>query len=219
MENNKNIIVFTGLSLSFEDGRKILDADYRPPVKRGDIFKILKDEEIPDIIGIIDGQFHSAPAVAHKEIMAALDKGVKVVGGSSMGALRASELDSLGMIGVGYVYNAYKNGDIKSDDDVAVILDPNTYEPLSEALVNIDYKLKGAVSSNIISREEAKELHKITKEIYYPHRNYPNIFKKSDLSDDKKNKLIRYINSTENIKTQDAKSVLEYIKRLANESK
>lgn len=219
MENNKNIIVFTGLSLSFEDGRKILDADYRPPVKRGDIFKILKDEEIPDIIGIIDGQFHSAPAVAHKEIMAALDKGVKVVGGSSMGALRASELDSLGMIGVGYVYNAYKNGDIKSDDDVAVILDPNTYKPLSEALVNIDYKLKGAVSSNIISREEAKELHKITKEIYYPHRNYPNIFKKSDLSDDKKNKLIRYINSTENIKTQDAKSVLEYIKRLANESK
>lgn len=217
MENNKNIIVFTGLSLSFEDGRKILDADYRPPVKRGDIFKILKDEEIPDIIGIIDGQFHSAPAVAHKEIMAALDKGVKVVGGSSMGALRASELDSLGMIGVGYVYNAYKNGDIKSDDDVAVILDPNTYKPLSEALVNIDYKLKGAVSSNIISREEAKELHKITKEIYYPHRNYPNIFKKSDLSDDKKNKLIRYINSTENIKTQDAKSVLEYIKRLANE--
>ena len=217
MENNKNIIVFTGLSLSFEDGRKILDADYRPPVKRGDIFKILKDEEIPDIIGIIDGQFHSAPAVAHKEIMAALDKGVKVVGGSSMGALRASELDSLGMIGVGYVYNAYKNGDIKSDDDVAVILDPNTYEPLSEALVNIDYKLKGAVSSNIISKQEAKELHKITKEIYYPHRNYPNIFKKSDLSDDKKNKLIRYINSTENIKTQDAKSVLEYIKRLANE--
>jgi hypothetical protein len=134
-----------------------------------------------------------------------------------MGALRASELDSLGMIGVGYVYNAYKNGDIKSDDDVAVILDPNTYEPLSEALVNIDYKLKGAVSSNIISKQEAKELHKITKEIYYPHRNYPNIFKKSDLSDDKKNKLIRYINSTENIKTQDAKSVLEYIKRLANE--
>ncbi|MCI6930805.1 MAG: TfuA-like protein, partial [Methanobrevibacter boviskoreani] len=119
MENNKRIIVFTGLSLSFDDASQILDADYRPPVKRGDIFKILKEEEKPDIIGIIDGQFHSAPAVAHKEIMEALNEGITVVGGSSMGALRASELDSLGMIGVGFVYNEYKNGNIKSDDDVA----------------------------------------------------------------------------------------------------
>ena len=215
MENNKRIIVFTGLSLSFDDASQILDADYRPPVKRGDIFKILKEEEKPDIIGIIDGQFHSAPAVAHKEIMEALNEGITVVGGSSMGALRASELDSLGMIGVGFVYNEYKNGNIKSDDDVAVILDPKTYRPLSEALVNIDYKLKGAISSGIITEEEGEKIHEIAKEIYYPHRNYPNIFKKSDLPEDKMNKLIRYINSHEDIKTQDAKEVLKYIKNIA----
>ena len=52
MENNKRIIVFTGLSLSFDDASQILDADYRPPVKRGDIFKILKEEEKPEPITV-----------------------------------------------------------------------------------------------------------------------------------------------------------------------
>jgi hypothetical protein len=43
-------------------------------------------------------------AVGHREIISALKAGVCVVGGSSMGALRASELDSYGMIGVGRIY-------------------------------------------------------------------------------------------------------------------
>ena len=62
------------------------------------------------MIAIIDGVFHKEPAVSHKEILEAIKKGVTVVGGASMGALRASELDDFGMIGVGRVYHDYSNG-------------------------------------------------------------------------------------------------------------
>ena len=46
--------------------------------------------------------------MAHREILAAVRKGVRVVGASSMGALRAAEMDTLGMTGIGEVYRMYK---------------------------------------------------------------------------------------------------------------
>jgi len=208
----KNIIIFTGPSLSAEEGSKILNADYRPPVKRGDILSAINDS--PDIIGIIDGVFHQHPAVGHKEILEAIKKGITVVGGGSMGALRASELDDLGMIGVGYVYNEYATGNIESDDDVAITFDNFTGEPVSEALVNIDYKLNGAIKNNILTNDEKNEIISIAKSIYYPNRTYHNILNKSNLDKDKKDKLIDFIVKTTDIKKQDAIAVLKYIKTL-----
>jgi hypothetical protein len=211
----KKIIIFTGLSISFEDAKKILDAEYYPPIQRGDILKVLNEK--PDIIGIIDGVFHQHPAVSHKEIMKALNEGVTVVGGSSMGALRASELDELGMIGIGYVYNKYKNGIITSDDDVAVTFDPDSKTPLSEALVNIDYKLRLAVEKGIISDELKDHILKVGKAIYYPKRTYYNIFSKSELDSDVKDNLATFIPTVPDIKNLDAIEVLEYIKKLTME--
>ena len=214
--SNKKIIIFIGLSEKASNAKKIIDADYRPPVKRGDILKALNDK--PDIIGIIDGVFHQYPAVSHKEIMKALDEGVTVVGGSSMGALRASELDSLGMIGIGYVYQHYRDGIINSDDDVAVSFDSESGTLLSEALVNVDYKLNLAVEEGIINPELKKHIIKTAKSIYYPKRNYYNIFKKSELDEDTINKLSDFIVKIPDIKTLDAIDVLKYIKKLDDEN-
>lgn len=210
--SEKKIIIFTGPSLSIEEGSRILKADYRPPVKRNDILKVIN--EFPDIIGIIDGVFHQSPAVGHKEIIAAIKKGIIVVGGGSMGALRASELDELGMKGIGHVYREYSDGNIESDDDVALTFDAVTGEPYSEALVNIDYKLKKAVEYNILSKEEKNELLAIAKSIYYPNRTYYNILKESKIDDGKKEKLIDFIVDIIDIKKQDAIAVLEYIKKI-----
>ena len=113
-----------GLSLSSDEANKILKAEYHPPVARGDIINVLKDN--PDIIVIIDGVFHKEPAVSHKEILKAINKGIIVIGGASMGALRASELDDFGMIGIGQVYEDYRSGVVESDDDVAVVINPET---------------------------------------------------------------------------------------------
>ena len=90
---------------------------------------------------LIDGVFFQDCSVAHKEVLYALESGAKVLGASSMGALRASELDVYGMEGIGEIYQAYKSGHLVSDDEVALIFDPFTWEPRSEPLVNIRFNL------------------------------------------------------------------------------
>lgn len=207
----KGVIIFTGPSLHPDDAKKILNADYRPPVARDDILIALKDK--PEVIGIIDGVFHQKPAVSHKELLKALDSGVKVVGGSSMGALRASELDELGMIGVGMVYDAYKTGKIESDDDVAVVFNPKNMEQLSEALVTMNYNFEQACKEGLISPEELENLNKAAKAIYYPKRTYKLVLRNSNLETSKKVTLMEFIKEKgKDIKRKDALLVLRYIK-------
>ena len=210
-----SIIIYTGLSLSFDDARKMLDAEYLPPVKRGDVYDLLEKRDDVEIIGIIDGLFHQSPAVAHKEILEALKRGITVVGGSSMGALRACELYPFGMIGVGKIFEDYKNGVIESDDDVAVSLNPENYEQMSESWINMKYNFEFALKDNIINQKQCEELLKISKELYYPKRSFEYVIKKSSLDDNKKLELLNYIKSIRyDIKNEDAKKVIEYIKNL-----
>lgn len=210
------IIVYTGLSLPFEEAKEILDSTdnievvYKRPIKRGDLSLALKEH--PDIIAIIDGVFHQSSAVGHKEILNVIKNRVKVYGASSMGALRASELDTLGMIGVGYVYNQYASGNVDSDDDVAVMLDSDTLEALSEPLINMKYIFTNAVNENIISESEKDELLDISKKTYYPQRNYAKTLSESSLDNDKKDLLIDFIRTSPDIKKEDAKELLETIK-------
>jgi hypothetical protein len=208
----KKIIIFTGPSISSEEASKILDADYRPPIKRDDILKAIK--ESPDVIGIIDGVFHQQPAVSHREIMEASNKGITVVGGSSMGALRASELDDLGMIGIGYVYEQYKNGAIESDDDVAVVFTPDTFEQLSDSLVSINYNLQKAHKKGVINSEELEKLTNTAKSIFYPKRTYKKIFNDSNVDAEVIERLNKFIEDEDcDIKREDALKVLDYIKK------
>jgi hypothetical protein len=41
------------------------------------------------------------------------------------------------MIGVGDIFRMFRSGDLDSDDEVAVIINPETFEAISEPLVNI----------------------------------------------------------------------------------
>lgn len=216
------VIVYTGLSLPFDEAKEILDSTdnievvYKRPIQRGDLSQALKEH--PDIIAIIDGVFHQNSAVGHKEILNAIDNGVKVYGASSMGALRASELDSLGMIGVGYVYTQYAEGIVDSDDDVAVMLDSDTLQALSEPLINMRYVFDNAVSEEIITEGEKDELLKIAKKTFYPKRNYAQTLAESKLDNDKKAKLIDFIRTSPDIKKEDAKELLILIKNEIDKS-
>ena len=211
------VIIYTGLSLPFDEAKEILDSSesveviYKRPIKRGDLSLALKEN--PDIIGIIDGVFHQSSAVGHKEILNVIKNGVEVYGASSMGALRASELDTLGMIGIGYVYNQYASGEVDSEDDVAVMLDSETLEALSEPLINMKYVFTNAVSENIITENEKDELLKIAKKTFYPKRNYAQTLAESDLDNDTKSNLINFIRESPDIKKEDAKDLLKTIKK------
>jgi len=164
------IVVFLGPSCDRITAREILDAEYRPPAKRGDITAAVNAGA--RIIGLIDGVFFQESAVAHREILAALRAGVRVVGASSMGALRAAELDSLGMEGVGEIYRAYREGRLVADDEVALVFDPETFVPLSEPLVNIRATLQQALEFGVIDAGAAGALLDAAKGLYFPERTY-----------------------------------------------
>lgn len=212
------IVVFLGPSLPAEKARAILEADYRPPIRRGDLKKAI--DAGATTVGIIDGTFFNDSPVAHREILAALKKGVAVVGGSSMGALRAAELDAFGMVGVGRVYECYRSGRIEADDEVAVTYSPVTGEQLSEPLVNVRYQLKAAERDGIIAKGEKEALLSVAAAVHYPDRTYRHILglavEHGVLSPERADSLARYIiDRPVNLKAEDAMAVLRKMKELA----
>jgi hypothetical protein len=208
-------VVYTGTSISHSDARKILDADYRAPVRRHDFRRLLSSP--PEIIGLIDGVFFDNAAVGHREIIEALKSGIIVVGGGSMGALRAYELESYGMIGVGKVFGMYRNGIIESDDEVAVTFDAGSNEALSIPLVNIRMTIEAAKDAGVINPAQAAAIIGIARKLFYPDRNYQNVVfesgKNGIILEIEKKKLLDFIKLNEvDIKRQDAILVLEKIK-------
>ena len=164
------IVVFLGPSCERSVAREVLPAVYLPPAARGDLTSAASCGA--RIITLIDGVFFQESAVGHREILSALSQGIRVIGASSMGALRAAELDTLGMEGVGLIYRLYRDGILVSDDEVALIYDPETFFPLSEPLINIRCTLRKARESGIITDEEATVLLATARSLYFPERTY-----------------------------------------------
>jgi hypothetical protein len=210
-------VVYTGTSINHNDARKILEAEYHPPIRRDDIRKLMKSP--PGIIGIIDGVFFDSAAVAHREIIEALRGGVIVIGGGSMGALRASELGPYGMIGVGRVYEMYRSGAVESDDEVAVTFNDETMEALSLPLVNVRLTVKAMQEAGVLTGEQASAIVDVTRKLFYPDRNYRNIIgeciKKGVIGDKGRDKLLGDFRKYEvDVKREDAVLVLEKIKEI-----
>jgi hypothetical protein len=165
--------VFLGPSLSWEEGLKILpDATFLPPAKAGDIYIAVKGGA--QVIAIIDGFFEQVPAVWHKEILYALSLGVHVFGASSMGALRAAELHPFGMVGIGRIFEAYRDGACEDDDEVAVIHagQESAFEALSEAMVNVRDALSEALRRGFIGKTTHNVIACEMKRRNYPQRSW-----------------------------------------------
>lgn len=214
------IIVFLGPSLPHESAAAILHAEYRPPAKRGDVLAAVRDGA--SIICLIDGEFHQEAAVAHREILAAIKAGVKVIGASSMGALRASEMDTLGMTGIGQIYHMFRSGELVSDDEVALVFDPETGYSLSEPLVNIRCTLKNALCDGIIDAASHDALVTAARSVFYPWRTYPRIIAAVGTTVDSR-MMERFSAWVEDHacdqKRADAVAALEYVRGLAGEGK
>ena len=172
-------IIFVGPSISISEAKKHIDAVFLPPVSVGDI--VSAAQKNPTSIGIIDGYFDHTPSVWHKEILWALTEGIAVYGSSSMGALRAAELHSFGMKGVGKIFDLFHTGVLEDDDEVALTHLPKEgdYLECSEAMVNIRITLDNAVNNGVISQNECLHLTNMAKIEYYPNRNYPDLLAKS----------------------------------------
>ncbi|MGB0035138.1 MAG: TfuA-like protein [Candidatus Acidiferrales bacterium] len=167
-----SIYVFVGPTLPVQEARMELDAIYLPPASQGDVFRVTRKK--PKAIGIIDGYFESVRSVVHKEILWAMSQGIPVYGSASMGALRAAELAAYGMRGVGKVFEAYRDGEIEDDDEVAVGHGPAEYHflPVTDSMVNIRATLAAAERDSIIPRATRTELERIAKATFYKERGY-----------------------------------------------
>ncbi|HWM93444.1 MAG TPA: TfuA-like protein [Thermoanaerobaculia bacterium] len=127
-------IVFAGPCLA---GQRLEGFELRPPAQRGDILAALAQR--PHTLVLLDGYYYTVGSVTHKELLYALDSGVRVIGASSMGALRAVEMEPFGMIGVGRVFSWYRDGTLDGDDEVAILHAPAEmgYRPMTVALVEV----------------------------------------------------------------------------------
>ena len=194
------IAVFLETTLEVEEARKILPkADYYPSAKKGDVIDAIRRKY--KIIIIIDGAFSWSASIWHKEIIMALNKDILVYGCSSMGALRASELDDFGMIGYGKVYNMYKNKHIDGDDEVAISYNSKTEEktiPMVNLRITVEY----------LNLAEKNKILKSCQDVFYANRTWSHLKKVVDISvfekiysnylDVKKNDAISLLNKIEN---------------------
>lgn len=216
-EFSMEMIIFLGPSLSREEARQILpNAYYLPPVRCGDILRVLRFK--PKIIGIIDGYFEKTAAVWHKEILVAIENSVHIIGGSSMGALRASELADFGMEAIGSIAHDYVSGIINDDDEVAVLhsAKQSAYLSLTDAMVNIRNTLSSALSAKMIDQYNATIILNTAKQLFYQERTIHKAIEKSLENGADKiqlNLLIQFLkkNGIKNTKKEDAILVLKTI--------
>lgn len=170
------IAIFLGPSLDIETASSVCPgALYLPPARCGDLIQLKQLR--PKVVVLIDGEFEHTAAVWHKEILDLLECGISVIGGSSIGALRAVELQPFGMIGVGEVFRRYRDGEILDDDEVALqyICAPWGYTALSEPMVNCRVTIERAVAAGAVSVGEARRLLATAKQTFYQDRTWERI--------------------------------------------
>jgi len=165
-------VVFAGPSLHGIAPDRFDAFEFRPPAACGDILAALH-EDTP-AIGLIDGVFENTAAVWHKEILAALERGVAVYGAASMGALRAAECHLFGMVGIGRIFDDYAAGRRVADADVAVVHAPADFDfkPLTEALVDVEVTIEVLLARGFLVQGEAVHLAERAKRFHYKERTW-----------------------------------------------
>jgi hypothetical protein len=169
--------VFLGPSLSRSSAIDILPrADYLPPARQADVVSAVETYR-PDVLALIDGAFGQSQSVWHKEILFALERGVRVYGAASLGALRAAELAPFGMLGVGEIYRLFASGELQDDDEVALVHAPEAegFRALSEPLVNLRATFRLALDQGVLTPGDYELLIASARRRYFADRTLPTI--------------------------------------------
>jgi hypothetical protein len=145
----------------------------RPPIKRRDLSSFLAKarRRRPGVVCIVDGVFHDRLAVGHAEIRETLERGWRVWGLCSMGAIRAREMQPLGMRGFGRVYELFNGSGDFQDDEVALLHEPTApYRPMSEPLVHLRAALDHLVKSGLLASSASMAVAQSLKRSWFGDR-------------------------------------------------
>jgi hypothetical protein len=139
-------------------------------VKRGDVLKdILSGIQV---IGIVDGEFLQNHAVSPSEIIDALRCGLRVYGSSSMGALRAVELDKYGMIGYGRIYETIKKEPYFKDDHLGQIFFEGESMDVSPSMMDVKMAILDLVDAGSLTPRHGKWFIDSYEELHFSERNF-----------------------------------------------
>jgi len=183
-------IVFLGPTMPAAEASRLVDAMILPPARQGDVYRAIKLYK-PAVVGVVDGYFHQSASIWHREILWAMTQGIHVLGAASMGALRAAELHTFGMRGVGRIFEAYRDGRFapyddafEDDDEVAVTHGPpeTGFVLLSEAMVDIRATLARAAEAGIIAGDTRDRLVVLGKAMPYRTRSLARIIEEAAAS-------------------------------------
>lgn len=211
--NPVKIKVYSGLSLSRNKAEKILPGIcFQGPVKRDDLHRDLREGF--HVIAIVDGEFMQNLAVSPSEILDLLRCGVKVYGSSSMGAMRAVELEPFGMVGVGEIFQQIKRSSYFEDDLLGQII----FEGKGATVPFIDFKI--AIEEKLlkkrISEREARSLIQMYKEKHFSERNLESVIWELSHATNNSKRAIKVLNEIQNKKfyqkSRDAIALLRQIR-------
>ena len=220
----KKPIIFLGPSLSHEKARKIFQADFRGPAKKGDLLRASGDIDDSTIVCLVDALFlQDYPPSPIEVYQLMLNKNIKLYGAASLGALRAVELEKFGMIGMGKIFELYKKGKLTADDEIAVTFIEGEHQLQSEAMIDIRFNLFLAHRMGIINEITKKTIAKVAKNIYFPYRNYTDILDQTQkqypaISKDLKSFRTYIIKNRQSLKERDTIKLINYVKQLLTES-
>lgn len=151
-------IIFVGPTAHGIDLPALDGVGYMPPVRRGDIHALARSRS-PATVAIVDGTYHSYPAVGHRELREAMESGWVIWGLSSMGAIRAAELGPHGMKGFGQVFTRFNEDADFGDDEVALLHGVDApYLPISEPLIHLRSLINALVKKGLIDASEANDV-------------------------------------------------------------
>ncbi|KZX60308.1 hypothetical protein A3709_12005 [Halioglobus sp. HI00S01] len=209
-----NTAVFLGPSLPRKIAKSIFPANYFPPIKLGDLYK-LTASHIQTVV-IVDGLFDATTPVWHREILAFINSNKKVIGCSSMGALRAAEMAPYGMRGYGKIFQWYRDGVIDGDDEVSLLhgTEELGYLKISEPMVNLRHNISRAVDQGLLSEYQQSVLINQLGELYFGDRSVNGLLENIDEHGWQSTELTALIkNDFEDIKAIDAENLLEELQR------
>lgn len=185
-------VLFVGPSIQAETLKNLLIPGIvvSPPIRRGDLPAALSGGDIR-LVAIIDGEFFQNLAVSPKEILAELRRGVVILGGASMGALRAVELAPYGMIGIGQIFEWYRSGAVTRDDDVALAYGhfSSGYHCISVPMVQVIWIVELGKKMKFLSPASAGKILRAARRIPWAERDWDAILASVAIAAEEKSQL------------------------------
>jgi hypothetical protein len=203
-----DVVAFLGPSLPAAAARRLRGVRVLPPARAGDVLAVLPAR--PLAIALVDGLFDTTPSVWHRELLAALEAGVAVFGGASLGALRAAELSAQGVVGVGRVFGWYRDGVIDDDGEVALLHADaeHGFRPLTVPLVQVRAAAEAARAAGELDARAAAVLIRAAAGLHYTERSWAAVLAAARIPAPRRRALAALLPSLPDVKAADAEACL-----------